>query len=268
MTNPLVYQDGTHLLPKDCKLKISPSKFAQFVQKPHYWYRSEILKEKGFTGNTSSVIGTIVHYCAEMVAKELPVDKQIIQEYINLFETHEDVDTSTVEISYTEMAERLINDYVLENVSKYFETEKFHYAKVADGYYAGGTADFLEGSKEDTLIGDYKTYSSKIKPKAIPMSYKYQLLTLAWILSKNGYTPTRIRLVYINRNINGDISKTTGKQLKSYPPEITVLTETITEEDYEFIDSLLGLCVDSVKASKKHPELTHVIFHDMRLQKT
>ena len=72
--------------------------------------------------------------------------------------------------------------------------------------------------------------------------------------------------MYINRQIDGGISDKTGKPLKSYPPEVTVLTETITQEDLDFIGSLLELCVDTVEASKLHPELTHVIFHDPRLR--
>jgi len=266
MTNPLVYKDNSDLLPEDHKFKISPSKFANFVTRPHDWYRSEILKEDVFTGNTSSVLGTVCHHIAEVVAKEQPVDKSIIEEYIALKQPSEEYDPDIVSANYMAMSERLVNDYVLENMSKYFEIEKFHYAEVDNGYYVAGTADFLEGSKGDCLIGDYKTYNSKTKPRAIPMNYKYQLLTLAYLLRANGYNPTRIRLVYINRHIKGQISEKTGKQMKSYPPEVTVLTETITDDDFEFIESLLNLCVDSCEASKAHPELTHVIWHDNRLK--
>ena len=94
--------------------------------------------------------------------------------------------------------------------------------------------------------------------------YKYQLLTYVWILKALGYNVTRIRLVYVNRAIDGGISEKTGKPLKSYPPEVTILTEEVNSEDMVFIEDQLELCSDSVKASKKHPELCHVIWHDMR----
>ena len=82
----------------------------------------------------------------------------------------------------------------------------------------------------------------------------------------NGYNPSRIKLVYINRNIDGGVSEKTGKPLKSYPPTVTVLVEEITNDDIEFISGLLDLCKDTVKASEKYPELCHVIWQDPRLR--
>ena len=70
----------------------------------------------------------------------------------------------------------------------------------------------------------------------------------------------------MNRNIDGGMSEKTGKPLKSYPPEVTVLVESITEEDIEFIDGLLDLCADSVLAGQEFPELLHVIWNDPRLK--
>ena len=115
------------------------------------------------------------------------------------------------------------------------------------------------------MLGDYKTYSSKTKPRTIPQHYKYQLLVYAWILAQLGWNVTRIRLIYVNRHIEGEISEKTGKRMKSYPPEVTVLTESIDKTDIDFIEGLLHLAVDSCKASEKHPELRHVIWHDPRL---
>ena len=82
---------------------------------------------------------------------------------------------------------------------------------------------------------------------------------------KMGYNVTRIRLVYVSRNIDGGISEKTGKPLKSYPPKLTVLTETVTEDDMAFIDSMLNLAKDTLLVSDKHPELRHIMWHDPRL---
>ncbi len=194
------------------------------------------------------------------------MDDEVIEEYINSKEPDEDYDPDVVRHQYIEIAETLVNYYVLGNMKSYLETEQFHYTEVSDGFYAAGTPDFLQGSKEDCLIGDYKTYNSKTKPKAIPAYYKYQLLVLAYILRAKGYIVTRIRLVYVNRNIDGGISEKTGKALKSYPPEVTELTEVITEDDFDFIEGMLKLCIDSVKTTEKYPELTHVVWHDPRLK--
>lgn len=262
MTNPLEYVSTP--IPDNCHFKISPSQFSNFIQAPHRWYRSEVLREDGFSHSTASVIGTCVHHCAEMVAKGEDVHKEIIEEYIDSLEIHDDYDPEVVKAHYVAMAEELVNSYVLEN--EFFKIEEQFTAEVKDGYAAAGTSDAIQGDEQDCMIVDYKTYNSKTKPRAIPAGYKYQLLVYAWMLRKSGYNPTRIRLVYVNRHIEGEISEKTGKQLKSYPPEVTVLTDVLTEDDFEFIDGLLDLCVDSCEAAKDHPELLHVIFHDPRLK--
>jgi RecB family exonuclease len=222
------------------------------------------MKEDVFDYNTASVLGTIIHYCAEKVAKNEEVDIDEIERYISKHKPNDDYDPAVVRAQFTNMAERLVNDYVLGR--EFLEIETQVKAEIKNSFYAAGTLDVLEGTKDDCLLVDYKSYSSKQKPKTIPQNYKYQLLTYAWILNKNGYNVTRVRLVYVNRHIEGEMSPTgNGKQLKSYPPEVTVLTETITSEDIDFIDGLLNLCVDSCLASDKHPELNHVIWHDPRL---
>lgn len=263
-TNPLAYVPAP--IPEDCHFKFSPSAFAKFITTPHSWYRSEVLGEDDFSHNTSTVLGTIVHYCAEMVSTNQDVDTVLIDDYIDSLEIHDEYDPDVVRHHYVAMAEELVNSYVLEHSCA--EAEMQVAAEVRDGYAAAGTIDRIEGSKQDCMIVDYKTYNSKTKPKALAQHYKYQLMVYAWILSRLGWNVTRIRLVYINRNIDGGISEKTGKPLKSYPPEVTVLTETITTEDFDFIYSLLDLAVDSCEAAKEHPELTHVIFHDPRLKQS
>jgi hypothetical protein len=252
-------------IPADGIFKISPSSFAKFVERPHAWYREEVLGEDQFTYNTSSVLGTIVHYCAKCVASNTDVDIDEIERYISKHDVNADYDPAMVRSQYTNMAERLVNDYVLERMNGFMEVETSHRAEIKNNFYAAGTIDVLEGTKGDCMITDYKSYSSKTKPRAIPQNYKYQLLVYAWILDKSGYFVNRIRLVYINRDIEGDISEKTGKRMKSYPPEVTVLTESIQPADIDFIEGLLNLAVDSYQASEKHPELRHVIWHDPRL---
>jgi len=262
MTNPLAYVSTP--IPEGGKMKFSPSAFSKFVDKPHAWFRSEVLGEKEFSHSTSTVIGTIVHYCAEKVAKGEQVSNRDIEDYIDSLDEHDDYDRAVVRGNYQAMAETLVNDYVLEH--NYLEVETQHCAEVKDGYYAAGTLDALQGVKEECMVVDYKTYHSKTKPKTIPYYYKYQLLVYAYILRKLGYEVTRIRLVYVNRHIEGEISEKTGKPLKSYPPEVTVLTESITEEDFEFISGLLELAVDTVEFYNERPDLAHIIFHDPRLR--
>lgn len=266
MSNPLEYNHSNDYLPDNHVLKISPSKFSTFISKKHQWYREVILKEKGFDYSTASVIGTVVHYIAEIVAKKEILNKDNIYNYINSFEDNDDYCKETVISNFEQMANVLVNQYILPNLDDYLEIESQVFAEVKNNYFASGTLDFLRGTKDNCLLGDYKTYNGKYAPKTIPAYYKYQLLVYAYILTKLGYTVSRVQLVYVNRNIDGGLSEKTGKPLKSYPPEVTVLTEVITEEDIDFISSVLELCVDSCEATLKHPELTHVIWQDMRLK--
>lgn len=246
----------------------SPSQFSSFIEKPYKWYREQILGEAGFTGNTSSVIGTIVHAIAAAVARGEEVDKDAIESYISDKEVSEDYNPDIVRECYPEMAEALINGYVLQNKNNYLNVEMRLSSELTDGYFVGGTLDVLEGTEADAVLTDYKTYSSTRKPSTIPQYYKYQLLVYAVMALSNGFNVRRIRLVYVNRPIVGAISEKTGKQLKSYPSEVTVLTEELTEDDLDFIESLMYLAVDSCQASKKYPELRHVIWHDPRLKIT
>ena len=266
MTNPLAYDHSTDYLPDDCVFKISPSKFSYFIDKPFNWFRTEVLKEEGFTYNTGSVLGTVIHYIAEQVGSIKEIDKTAIHEYVHSHEDNDDFSAADVMANFEIMASILVNDYILPNMDNFLSVEERFSAEVKDGFYASGTLDVLQGTKKDCMIVDYKSFSSKTKPKTIPYYYKYQLLVYAYILTKLGYTVSRIRLVYISKNIDGGLSEKTGKPLKSYPPEVTELTEVITEDDISFIASLLELCVDTCLATDEYPELTHVIWHDPRLR--
>jgi hypothetical protein len=252
-------------VPEDCVFKISPSSFASFISRPWQWYRQQIQGLDVFEYNTSSVIGSVVHYCAETVARGEEVDEEEILRYINKHEENENFCLATAHDNWYPMALELINNYVLVEKDTILEVEKAFAALVSNGVYAAGTVDLLQGEIEDCMLTDYKTYSSKIKPKSIPADYKYQLLVYCWILKKLGYNVTRVRLVYVNRPIDGGISEKTGKPLKSYPPELTILTEIVTDEDLEYIESMLMLCKDTLEASEKYPELLHIIWHDARL---
>jgi hypothetical protein len=260
--NPLDYVSTP--APDDCDIKISPSSFGTFIEKPWNWYRQQVLGLDKFEYSTSSVIGSIVHYVAEQVGINKEVDEVAIEEYIEKHKENETYCKEDVRINWYNMASVLVNDYTLPQQDNILAAEMQVCAKIADRVYVAGTLDLLEGTKEDCVLTDYKTYNSKTKPKAITSVYRYQLLTYVWILRKLGYNVSRIRLVYVNREIDGGLSEKTGKPLKSYPSEVTVLTESVNEDDMLFIEGQLELCKDSINATKKHPELCHVIWHDIR----
>jgi len=262
----LDYNNGKGELPEGA-LRISASQFNGFMSYPHSWYRENILGEDGFKGNTASVIGTCVHYIAECVGKDKTPKVSEIEQYIenhsNIIE-YPDVDVHEVRAQYKMMGEVLVNQYVLPN--KPYRVEEFVSMELYPGVFPSGSCDAVDGTDSSACIVDYKTYSSKTKPKSIPLHYKYQLLIYAYIYESMGVNVDRIRLVYVNRNIDGGVSEKTGKPLKSYAPEVTVLTETITQEDLDFIESVLCLCSETYLKAKEDPSLVHLLYKDMRLK--
>ena len=266
MTNPLDYVPAE--VPETCRHRISPSSFGTFIERPWTYHRQQIQGLDKFEYSTSSIIGSIVHYVAEQVALNKLVDEEAIETYIEKHQENENYCKDTVRLNWYEMSSELVNSYTLPEQPSILEVEGQVCAEVTDGIFAAGTFDLLQGNKDDCILVDYKSYHSKTKPKAITSVYRYQLLTYVWILRKLGYNVTRIRLVYISRRIDGGISEKTNKPLKSYPSEVTVLTECVNEDDLQFIDNQLNLCADTINTAEKYPELLSVIWHDARLKQT
>lgn len=255
----LDYVSGRTLLPEGA-FGISPSNVNKFFDKPHEWYREQVLGEDGFDGNTSSTLGTIVHFCGEEFATKQTVDHEEIEKYLAKEAAKPDVDGHYIESQWKVMGQALI-DYLRENgiPDRVEELVKW---EVIPGYFASGSADAVHGT---TLI-DYKTTSNMTAPDKIPYYYKYQLLTYAYIYNQLGITIDRIRIVWITHNQTGRFSEKTGKPLKDYPTTVTAVTEMITQEDLDFIESLLKLVAESVDTVKQNPDLAYLVFKDYRLK--
>lgn len=261
MATDLDYDDGMSQLPKGV-FRISPSSFNSFMVTPHIWYRTQVLKDEEFIfkGSTASVLGTVVHYCAECAAKYKKPDIEEIERYTDTFKYNKDVDLIEVGKQYKDMANTLITEYVGRQVFK--EVETYLKYDLGDGVWVAGSVDAITNGS----IIDYKTYNSKAKPRAIPSHYLYQLLIYAFLAKKSGIDITHVTLVYINRNIVGGISEKTGKPLKSYPPEVTKISRAVTEEDMEWIENLLMLCKRTYVTAQNHLKLVPLLYRDLRLE--
>ena len=75
-----------------------------------------------------------------------------------------------------------------------------------------------------------------------------------------------ISTINVSAYIDGGISEKTGKPLKSYPSDVTVLTEPITPEDLEMIGNIHQTIANSVEWFRDTPALRHVISQDLRLR--
>lgn len=238
--------------------KISPSQLSRFFDETSGWTREFLLGETGFTGNTASHLGNVVHGLANMYMEQGAVDYALAEEYIASIDDPE-VDKLYIQSKYATMFETLTNSFL---VGASGVPELFLKEEVAPGIYLGGSIDLLNPEE----VQDYKTTGALSAPTSIRRSYYFQQLCYVWLARKKGYPVKRFRLVYVTVPQIGRISETTGKPLKDYPSKVTELVHEVTNEDIELIEGVIKLVADFVKAWKAHPELRHVLAQDYRLK--
>ncbi len=259
-------------LPEDA-ISLSGSQINEWIYNPWNWYQSEILKDKTFKGNTSSVLGTAIHFVAEMYSKGISNIKDELFRQLDEYKIEgEELDKLEIKKQIPSMSTALINGY-LNTATEALSIEEKLLFDMGNSIFVRGTTDRLEGTTDSTVLIDYKTYNSSSKPKAIPTKYKTQLLFYAWLAIKiKNYNIDRIRLVYVNRMIDKrGISEKTGKPIgKIYPSEVTVLTECITDEDLEYIEGHIMLWHKTMEFYKKNKDVENIeaiLFKDPRLLK-
>lgn len=283
MKTKLDYVSGASIIPEGA-FGISPSQLIKFFDKPHEWYREQVLGEEAiFQGSTSTFLGSIVHFAAEDYVNTGSVESQEIFKYLIKELTHTtelpdltkkrevfdflrtrvirpDIDISYIENQYQEMGNCIIQH--IRQTGKPDHTEKLMHAEVIPGYHAAGSIDAIKG----TTVVDYKT-TSELTPKSyIPYPYKLQLLTYAWVCRQNGIKIDRIEIKWITHNLLNRTSEKTGKPLKDYPTQTVPVVLVITEENYGFIESILKLVAESVKYVKENPKAAYIVFKDYRLK--
>lgn len=255
------YYTGLDKLPADA-FKISPSRLSSFLDSTPAWYRENLLGEEGFTGNTSSHLGTVVHGLASMYIKEGVVRLEEAEAYINSI-TDPEVDKEHIRNQYYPMFEALRQQYLV-TVTAGDESEGFYLKEVKNNCFLAGSIDLLR--TEQGEIVDFKTTGSLTAPDRFSRAYFFQLLAYAWLCRKLGYDIHTIRLVYITQNVVGRISDKTGKPLKDYPTTISHVTHQVTAEDMDMLEGILNLVAESVNLWKEKPELRHILAQDYRLK--
>ena len=291
----LDYENGIGVVPEGT-FRISASGIGNYFTYTNSWFRENLLGESGFTGNSSSVNGTLVHFVLEQFAKNQSIsddDKQEISNYILKHTNREyadynpDVELDYINSQYKPMAEAIVNDYLQSNMPTHVEPFVTH--EVLPNIVVGGSIDNLtlqnpkyngERIFENLIstsggtIVDYKTFgrTSGYLPKDTdPMDFKYrlQLLTYAWVLRQKGITIDRIRLVYVSKHEVDRYGKPDKKgapnKLKDYPSTVAVQTAQITEEDFKYIEGIITLIAHAVQTWNEHPELRYLLAQDARL---
>ena len=230
------------------EFRISPSQIASFFNYPSVWYKENFLGEKGFTGNTASTLGTIIHAIAEAVAKGEDINRDDIEKYLDTI-TDPDIDKNEIRRVYPDMAQALVNEYLMKNMPDLVEQPVM--AEIDNtGIYVGGTYDAIRGS---TLI-DYKTTNKKPSLDSIPFHYLIQLLAYYYALDKQGTYIDRLRIVWV------------VKPTKTLPARVFVVNHMITDEDKKMIKDTLELMAETITVQRAHPELTHLLYKSMNLK--
>jgi len=244
-------------LPADAKFKISPSSISKFFEYPSVWFRENVLGERAFNGSTATHLGTSMHYIAEQFAlshingTELDADTiaQTIEDDLDLVD-NPDVNHSEVLSLYQDMGSALINDYLRYNIPTEVETPLT--LEIQDGIYVGGTCDnFTSG-----VVVDYKSSSKKPNEDKIPWNYYIQLMAYAKMYKERGEYVDRIRIVYVVR------------PTKTLPIRTFVVTQSITDTDWQAIDDVLSLIAETMLLHYSKPEYTHLLFKSMSLKQT
>lgn len=238
--------------------RISASQLSKFFDRTSEWYHENLLGEEGFTGNTATHLGTVVHAGIEMYVTEGEVNWTALEEYIHSIEDPE-VDVYHILNQFEPMISAVL-PFVDTHMPT--EVEKFVFQEILPGIGAGGSIDALRG---DTIM-DWKTTSAKTPPTRFSRNYWFQQMTYAWVLKQQGINIRYLKLVYITQNETGRVSEKTGKPLKDYPSEYSVVTEEVTQDGLDLIESCLKLVAESVQTFKDKPELRHLLAQDMRLK--
>ena len=266
------YNDGEEITKG--AFRISASQLSKFFDQTSKWYREHLLGEEGFSGNTFTHLGNVVHAAIEMYSNSRKIDWTTIEAYINSIVDPE-VDKQYIRDQMHYMVDTALS-FVDQNMPT--ETEKFVFHEVLPGIGVGGSIDALRGFTETTKDGniiypqgvtimDWKTTSAKTPPTTFSRNYWFQQMTYAWVLKQQGIDVEYIKLVFITTNETGRVSEKTGKPLKDYPSQVSVVTEMVTPEGLDIIEGAINVIADSVKTFQENPELRYLLAQDYRLKK-
>jgi len=261
-TNRLDYYNGENIVGEG-NFRISASGISRFFTNTSTWFAENLTNtQESFKGNTASTLGVIVHGILEGYVTKNPLPVEEIDDYLVKQATIvDDLDINYINHQYPIMA-TVAMQYLANNLDGSEVAEEFLVRELRNGIYVGGSCDLYTDNK----VIDYKTTSAKSPPKSIAYAHKLQLLTYATLLKAKGINIQYMEIVYITTDITGEISEKTGKQLKSYPSNVVVLTEPILKEDLEMITNIHELIGESVALFRDAPELRHILSQDLRLK--
>lgn len=233
------------------KIVFSASNLNNFFYNPKlFWDR--VFERDVYIETTNTVLGTIIHYCANQYVTKKQVDSKDILDYLKGVD--ESVDRNFILNVYKDMANELFS-YLDLKVFGSFKSELPLMTEISDYGILSGTCDLIIGN---TLI-DFKTTSKLSETTSIPMNYIKQLQAYYYLCLKNNIDINKALIVYITIPRVGEISEKTGKALKDYPCKVYELPLANEQLDIHRIENYLSAIGEQIDFIKQNPDKEHLI---------
>jgi len=212
--------------------ELRPSSVRSFFETPNIWYKTHILGEDKFEGNTNTYLGTVVHKFAETYYTLEPFNPHEILEL-----APECVDKTEVLALYPAMCKELEEKY-LNKHSKPELIEHFMKTSITDDIIMQGTCDAYDNG----VMIDYKTAGKSTKKID---DYTQQLNIYAYLLSLSDRPVHTLRVVSV------------VKATKTLKPRINILE---CKADIAEGKRLITLMANKTKMALDNPEFLELIF--------
>lgn len=235
------------------KITFSGSNLNNYFYNPKlFWDR--VFDRDSFTGTTSTVLGTIVHYCAHKYLTTRSVEKSEIEEYIN--KQSNDIDKEFIRNHYLDMGNQLFEYLDKNNIHNMsFHSEKSLQWDISKYGVLTGTCDLIS---LDTLI-DFKTTSKLSENNMLPMNYIRQLQAYFYLCMKNNIPVRNAKVVYITIPRIGEVSQTTGKALRDYPCKIYEVSVDNQMLDMQLVEMWLNHIGSAIDFIVENPQYEKII---------
>jgi len=222
------------------KIRFSPSSFANYYENPYYWYKTQVMKENDFKGNTNTVIGTIIHARLASMWLGMDYDTDVEVDYISKYDDNVEVDCWKIADTVTDIWNAILeNKDILPKADVIEQSVSFEIPN--SEYFIGGTFDYLYGS----TIGDIKTIATT--PKQIKFNHKFQiyLYLLALRMNKQHLDLNTIEVIYI---------------VKTKKPKVVVLSEPIDDEFLSYVKDEVKKMIKRLEICKENQEMIELMY--------
>lgn len=172
---------------KEGQIRISPSQVSMLSDNELAWYKSRVLGENVFNGNTATRLGNVVHYHVESILKGIEEPKE--SEVIDYLESQDESDMWRILDESKQMVNAFKDNYKLDLNGECLSEYWLEY-EPNDKVMLSGTADIINGE----CIWDIKT-TSKIKSSI--GDYWMQLYMLVYLARKNGIDINQVGIIYL-----------------------------------------------------------------------